>query len=259
MRGGHAARSQRHLLLPALEAVQARVGCTSGRARLHLPAPDGAAGRGLRRRDLLRAALDEAEAADASRTCATTSPAGWPAPRTWPPRWNAGSGPRARERATGRSAGTARHASAAASRLRQRSSRSQARSPVEAGIASDRRSQRARRTRSDKATSVAGPGRLDPAARGPGAAADRADRPHRSRRTSMGTARTAGSPACAARSRSARGASSRKSSPRSWSDAAAPRSRPVASGRQSRDSRRSPTTSCATPTSRSPARSRTGC
>ena len=38
-RGGHAARAQRHLLLPMLHAVQARAGWISrGRAQLHLPA-----------------------------------------------------------------------------------------------------------------------------------------------------------------------------------------------------------------------------
>ena len=54
-RGGHAARAQRHLLLPALHAVQARVGWISpGALELHLPAADGPAGRGLRRGHLLR-------------------------------------------------------------------------------------------------------------------------------------------------------------------------------------------------------------
>ena len=55
-RGGHATRSRRSLLLPALHAVQVadRLDQPAG-AQLHLPAAGRAAGRGLRRRDVLRA------------------------------------------------------------------------------------------------------------------------------------------------------------------------------------------------------------
>ena len=53
--GGHAARAPRTCSCPALHAVQSRFGWVSrGRARLHLPAPDGPARRGPRRRHVLR-------------------------------------------------------------------------------------------------------------------------------------------------------------------------------------------------------------
>ena len=56
--------------------LQARFGWISaGGARLHLPAADGPAGRGLRRRQLLSPVRARAAAAGGRRTCATTSPA----------------------------------------------------------------------------------------------------------------------------------------------------------------------------------------
>ena len=76
-RGGHAAREQRHLLLPALHAVQAASGWISGRARttsaerLTVP-PAEAYGVAT----LLRAVLARAAAAPRRCTSATTSPAG---------------------------------------------------------------------------------------------------------------------------------------------------------------------------------------
>ena len=58
---GHAARSRRDLLLPALHALQAHAGWISQPGpQPHLPAPVGAARRGLRRGDLLCALLDDA-------------------------------------------------------------------------------------------------------------------------------------------------------------------------------------------------------
>ena len=69
-RGGHEAREQRHLLLPALHAVQARVGWISpGGLNYVCAAPHGAAGRGLRRRDVLRAVRDRAAAATVVHVC----------------------------------------------------------------------------------------------------------------------------------------------------------------------------------------------
>ena len=71
------------------------------------------------------------------------------------------------------------------------------------------------------------------------------------------TARTAATRPWPAPSRSARTPSSPRSPPRSSWAAAAPPSRPVASGRRWPTSPPSPTTSSATPTNPSPARSRT--
>ena len=57
--GGHAARSQRHMLLPTLHALHERAGLDQpGRPELRRPAPDRPARRRLRRGDLLRAVLD---------------------------------------------------------------------------------------------------------------------------------------------------------------------------------------------------------
>ncbi len=86
--GGHAARGQRHLLLPALQAVQSRSRLDQRRrAQLHLRAPVGSAGRRLRRRHLLRAALHRAAAPAGACTSAMTSPAAARAPpscaRSW--------------------------------------------------------------------------------------------------------------------------------------------------------------------------------
>ena len=81
----------------------------------------------------------------------------------------------------------------------------------------------------------------------------RPDQPRRLPRRPAGTRR------CAGRSPSARPRSSARSPTPGSSAAAAPRSRPGASGMPSPASRSARTTSCATPTSPSPARSRTGC
>ena len=75
-RGGHAARAQRHLLLPVLHAVQSRDRLDQpGGARLRLPPAHGPAGRGLRRRELLRALRARAAARRSWPTSARTSPA----------------------------------------------------------------------------------------------------------------------------------------------------------------------------------------
>ena len=64
-RGGHDARSRRDLLIPALHArpVADRLDQPAG-AQLRLPPAQRPAGRGLRRRDVLRPLRDEAAAAD---------------------------------------------------------------------------------------------------------------------------------------------------------------------------------------------------
>ena len=67
--GGHAARARRDLLLPALRAVQDRVGFMSrAGARLHLPAPERPARHRVWRRELLRAPRDQVAAAG-GRAC----------------------------------------------------------------------------------------------------------------------------------------------------------------------------------------------
>ena len=93
-RGGHAARARRHLLLPALHAVQARVGWISeGALNYVCQRLDRAAGRGLRRRHVLRAVLARRRGRRASSTSATTSPAGRGRRRARAPSSSARSGP----------------------------------------------------------------------------------------------------------------------------------------------------------------------
>ena len=82
-RGGHEARARRHLLLPALHALQERIGWISpGGLNYLCRAADGAAGRRLRRRDVLRAASPSSRGRRASSTSARTSPAAATAPRS---------------------------------------------------------------------------------------------------------------------------------------------------------------------------------
>ena len=97
-------RGARPAAPPAARAPrgQARVGWISrGRAQLHLPAADGAAGRGLRRGHLLRAVLARAAAAGGRCTSATTSPAAPAAPTSCAP---SSSGAARRPRAEARGA-----------------------------------------------------------------------------------------------------------------------------------------------------------
>ena len=101
-RGGHEARSHRDLLLPALHAVQDRVGWISPGAlgyicrRLTVP-PAEAYGVAI----VLRAAVHGPAAAAPSSTSATTWPAASPARRASARTWSASSGPPATRRAGG--------------------------------------------------------------------------------------------------------------------------------------------------------------
>ena len=127
-RSGHAARSQRHLLLPVLHELHGRVGWISAPALgVRLPPADHPTGRGVRRRELLRPVRPGAPAAQ-GRSCLHRHRVH--VPRRRGARRGARarrSARRARPRRTARRSGSRARASACASRLPPRSSRSQAR------------------------------------------------------------------------------------------------------------------------------------
>ena len=191
--------SQRHLLLPALEAVQARVGYISEPAlayicrRLTVP-PAEAYGVAT-----FYALLSRSEAAPASWPPLRRRrlPAGRRRGRA--PRWSARSGPAARARDGTIATGPAARASGAASRRRRRSSPPPAPVPVEAGLAGIDAAGALGALEANAAPPLPPLAAVHPPARRAGPAADRAGRPRRPDATSMPTARTAASPACAAR------------------------------------------------------------
>ena len=239
------------------------------RAQLHLPAADGAARRGLRRRHVLRAVLDRAAAADVVHVCddiACRAERRRGALR----RARARLGPAGRPTADGdatwmRSPCLGLCERAPAALCRQRAG--------DAGAATSRRwlAGRARRRASSALPAGAAELRRPPATRIASLAPQTPDRDATGLRllrrvgrsiprASTTTARTAATRRCAARfelgpeRRDPRGRRRR-----SWSAAAAPRFRPAASGRRWRARRRARTTWSATPTSPSRARSRTAC
>ena len=145
--GGHAARAQRHLLLPALHAVQARVGWISPAAlgyvcrRLTIPP-----GRGLRRRQLLRPVRARAAGAAWSPTSAPTSPACAAAASELVAELERTVGPARRaSRRTARRSGSRAPASACASALRRCWSPARARPPGDHSIGAGDRGGRGRR------------------------------------------------------------------------------------------------------------------
>ena len=230
-------------------------------AELHLPAADGPAGRGVRRGDVLRAVRDDSPGRRPSPTSATTSPAGSPARRSSAPTSSGRSGPRAAPARDGRTtwlrspclglcerapaamftiAGeTAPRSSRRRSRRRRRASSTPARGPDAARTD--------RRPRTDAAAL------RSPQVGRAGAPAPRAGRRRRSRRRSTTTAPRRLRAPCERARRDRPAAGHRRGHRLAGSSAAAaPRSRPAASGRPSRPSRPSRTTSSATPTSRSP-------
>ena len=259
--GGHAARAQRHLLLPALQALQERVGWISeGGARLRLRAAQRAARRRLGRRDVLRAALDRAAAA-AGRPRLRRHRLPLPTART--ELIAAARGARRRREgasATGRPATWCRspclgQCDRAPAALRD-ASRASSRGEQRARAASTRRPRWRRCCRGDAAASPPRhpplPQHGDPSLRLLRRVGRvRPDQPRR-----LPRARRLRRAAARARAR-ARGRDRARSRTRSCSAAAAPRSRPASSGTPSRASRRARTTSSATRTSPSRARSRT--
>ena len=250
----------------------------ASRAELRLPAAVRAARRGLRRRHVLRAVRDEAAAAGRrprlrrhrlparrrrGRLRATSS---------------GRSGPPARRRATARSAGCAARASALCERApaamftiagehagRARPSRRSTRrasSPASSARRAPRAAARRRRRRR-----LDGPGR-DPRggprvraagrrAAAPAPPPGRHGRPDVARR--LPRAPRLSSPSDQALAMGPEAVIAEVTDVEAPRAAAAPRSRPAASGPPSRRSRRSRTTSSATPTSPSRARSRTAC
>ena len=150
-RGGHAIRARRSQLLPALHAVQDRIGWISQPAlnyisrRLAVPPAEAY---GVATFYALYATKPRPRSWP---TSATTSPAGSPARRGSATTWDGRSGRRARRLATAGSPGCARRAWACATSRRRRSSRG-------AGEAADARRPGARRRRRRPGpTGVAGP------------------------------------------------------------------------------------------------------
>ena len=259
--GGHAARAQRHLLLPALHALQERVGWISPGAlnyvcqRLTVPPADAY---GVATFYALFSL--EPRPPRVVHVCDDIACRCRGRGRAQRRARAAASGPRARSADELRRRGCAARASASASGRRRRSL-------TDAGDAAERARARARRRRRRRARRSTGatPCDADPP---PTAAAAAASRrcgcsrrvgrvdPREPRRLPRARRLRGAAPGVRARpgGRDPRGASTRSSSA-----AAAPRSRPAASGRRSRASRRARTTWSATPTSPSPARSRTAC
>ena len=262
--GGHAARERRHLLLPALHAVQDRVGWISRGALDYICRAWRAAGRGLRRRHVLPLLLDSRRgrrrgprlrrhrlpAAMARTTCARLDrslgrPAGRRRRRDWersPCLGHVRSG-------AGRAA--ARSPRASRRRCAWRRRRSERRGPAEAPV--DRR--RAHEAAGIPPAAIASPQSGDPRLR----LLARVGR-GRSRRASTRTGPAAATWRCARAFELGPGGGDRaRSPPPSCWAAAAPRSRPGENGRRWRQPQPARTTSCATPTSPSRARSRTAC
>ena len=274
-RGGHAARSRRDLLLPALHAVQARIGWISQPAlgyicrRLTVP-PAEAYGvatfyalfaTSQRPPDVAHVCDDIAcRLAGAEETCATLErPA------------RAG---RARPPATAPSPGSAAPASASANAPRRRSSRSpgsgRARSrprPVDALGVINRLDDARAGFADEDATPMPGSnpdlqrdrpagGRRRPARRPAAARPHRPGRPDEPRRLPRLRRLRGPRPGPGDGSREGRRGGHRGPPPRSGRRRVPDRPQVGGRGRASRPSR---TTSSATPTSRSPARSRTGC
>ena len=224
------------------------------RPELHLAAARGAAGRGLRRGDLLRAVRDEPPPAGRGPRLRRHRV---PARRRGRDLCRPGADARSRRRprtATAASGwlrspclGLCERAPAAlitAAGERRTASRARRRSMPPGSSPAGRRwnpaptRRRSRRPATRRSDSSAASGVVDPA--------------------SLDDYRANGGYAALARAlEMGRRPSSRRSPLRSSWAVAAPRSRPVASGRPWPGSPPSPTTSCATPTSRSPARSRT--
>ena len=232
-RTGHDARSRRHLLLPALHALQEHAGWISpGGAQLRLQAARRAARRRLRRGDVLRA--PRRRAAPAARRARVRGPR-LPLPRI--------AGADRAARGARRAGGRGRRRRHLVPQPVPRPVRPGARRDAhDRGRGAERAGARAGRRPTRCSRSLAGD---DPTGAGvPSHAPVRRPEPAPARdawatcgrRASTTIARTAATPRFAGRSRSGPTACSARSRTRSCSAAAAPPSRPASSGRRWRGS-----------------------
>ena len=226
-RGGHDARSRRHLLLPALHALQEHAGWISpGGLNYVCRAARRAAGRRLRRGDVLRAARASSRARRASCTSARTSPAAATAREELIAQLEERVGARGRAIVDG--------ATWLRSPCLGQCDRAPAAMLTIAGEEPERAACSRRSRPPRRSTTLAGDDVAErrcvtprPAGRRPDRCGCCARRPRAIRRASTTIARRAATRRCAARSRSGREArASARSRTRSCSAAAAPPSRP---------------------------------